>query len=231
MTACARGSSVPITMRSGRLKSEIAAPSRRNSGFDTTAPSAWGAVSRMMRSTSSPVPTGTVDFGHDGGEAVERARDGAGGLMDVGEVGVAVAAPRGRADRDEHGVGLAHGRGQVGCESKPALADVVGHQVREARLVDRHLAAPQGLDLGRIGVHAGHPVTKVRKTRPRHKPNITRAHHHNTHPKLPKGFVCASLSDGVKLPQPMSFLGFTVTGWEPPSRLEDAPWRIRFWSR
>ena len=53
---------MPTTMRSGRLKSLIAAPSRRNSGFDTTAMSASGRVSRMMRSTSSPVPTGTVDF-------------------------------------------------------------------------------------------------------------------------------------------------------------------------
>jgi hypothetical protein len=49
-------------MRSGRLKSEIAAPSRRNSGLETTANAASGRSSRMMRSTSSPVPTGTVDF-------------------------------------------------------------------------------------------------------------------------------------------------------------------------
>ena len=33
----ARSSSVPTTMRSGRLKSSIAAPSRRNSGLETTA--------------------------------------------------------------------------------------------------------------------------------------------------------------------------------------------------
>jgi hypothetical protein len=53
---------VPITIRSGRLKSAIAAPSRRNSGFETTAKAASGRVSRMIRSTSSPVPTGTVDL-------------------------------------------------------------------------------------------------------------------------------------------------------------------------
>jgi hypothetical protein len=38
------------------------APSRKNSGFETTAKSASGLTSRMMRSTSSPVPTGTVDL-------------------------------------------------------------------------------------------------------------------------------------------------------------------------
>src|SRR6188768_1156913 len=49
-------------MRSGNLKSRIAAPSRRNSGLETTATSASGRASRMIRSTSSPVPTGTVDL-------------------------------------------------------------------------------------------------------------------------------------------------------------------------
>jgi hypothetical protein len=33
-----------------------------NSGFDTTANSASERASRMMRSTSSPVPTGTGDL-------------------------------------------------------------------------------------------------------------------------------------------------------------------------
>jgi hypothetical protein len=40
----------------------MAAPSRRNSGLEITAKSASGLASRMIRSTSSPVPTGTVDF-------------------------------------------------------------------------------------------------------------------------------------------------------------------------
>ena len=51
-----------MTTRSGRMKSPIAEPSRRNSGFDTMSKSALGLVSRMMRSTSRPVPTGTVDL-------------------------------------------------------------------------------------------------------------------------------------------------------------------------
>ena len=44
------------------MKSLIAAPSRRNSGLDATAKSASGLVLRMIASTSSPVPTGTVDL-------------------------------------------------------------------------------------------------------------------------------------------------------------------------
>ena len=53
---------MPTTTRSGRLKSEMAAPSRRNSGLETTAKSASGRTRRMMASISSPVPTGTVDL-------------------------------------------------------------------------------------------------------------------------------------------------------------------------
>ena len=49
-------------MRSGRLKSAIAAPSRRNSGLEAMSKAMSGRASRQMRSTSSPVPTGTVDL-------------------------------------------------------------------------------------------------------------------------------------------------------------------------
>ena len=62
MTSRARPLSVPMTTRSGRMKSSIAAPSRRNSGFEQTSKSASGRAPRMIRSTSRPVPTGTVDL-------------------------------------------------------------------------------------------------------------------------------------------------------------------------
>src|SRR2546421_392836 len=56
MTCLARSSVRPTTMRSGCLKSWIAAPSRRNSGLETTATSAVRRASRMMRSTSAALP-------------------------------------------------------------------------------------------------------------------------------------------------------------------------------
>jgi hypothetical protein len=66
IAAIARGSLPPITMRSGRMKSSTAAPSFRNSGFDTTAngistPRFFNA-SAMTSRTRSAVPTGTVDL-------------------------------------------------------------------------------------------------------------------------------------------------------------------------
>src|SRR6266478_5402579 len=109
MTILARALLVPITMRSGCLKSWIAAPSRRNSGFETTAKSASGRISQMMRSTSSLVPTGTVDFVTTtvkpaSAIAISRRR-----RINIGQVGVAVAAARGRTDRDKDDVGVGHG--------------------------------------------------------------------------------------------------------------------------
>ena len=49
----------PMTMRSGRRKSSMAAPSLRNSGFDTTSIGTWvrASISACMRAA---VPTGTV---------------------------------------------------------------------------------------------------------------------------------------------------------------------------
>ena len=51
-----------MTTRSGRMKSSIAEPSRRNSGFDTTENGNFGLRSPMIFSMSWPVPIGTVDL-------------------------------------------------------------------------------------------------------------------------------------------------------------------------
>ena len=61
-----RGLSAPTTTRSGRMKSSMAAPSLRNSGFDTTSNSTsalrFVSDSATAAPTLSPVPTGTVDL-------------------------------------------------------------------------------------------------------------------------------------------------------------------------
>ena len=50
----------PITILSGYLKSRIASPSRKNSGFEITVKSFFFFF--KIFSISSPVPTGTVDL-------------------------------------------------------------------------------------------------------------------------------------------------------------------------
>ena len=53
-------------------------------------------------------------FIDDDREAVQRRGDGLGGGENIGEIGVAVAAPRRRADADEHRRRAAHRRAQLG---------------------------------------------------------------------------------------------------------------------
>ena len=66
MSSVVRGLSEPTTTRSGFMKSAMAAPSLRNSGFDTTSNSTDAPRAASVRSSSvrtlSAVPTGTVDF-------------------------------------------------------------------------------------------------------------------------------------------------------------------------
>ena len=62
ITSFARSLFTPITTLSGRMKSFIAAPSLKNSGFELTSNSAFGRSSLMVASTCLPVPTGTVDL-------------------------------------------------------------------------------------------------------------------------------------------------------------------------
>ncbi len=60
MISSARGSRQPMTTRSGRMKSSIAEPSRRNSGLLTTA-KGWSPARRAtISSIIWPVPIGTV---------------------------------------------------------------------------------------------------------------------------------------------------------------------------
>ena len=98
---------------------------------------------------------------------------------------MAIAAPRRRADRDEHGVGFRDRRGQVGGEIQPLGLDVGRHQRVEPGFEDRDLAAAQGFDLAGILVHAGDLVAEIGKAGAGHQPHIARANHGNSHENSP----------------------------------------------
>ncbi len=82
-------------------------------------------------------------FGHDHGIAGERGRDFLGRGEDIGQIGMAVAAPRRRADGDEDGIGAGDGGAEIGGEAQAPGRGVGGDDLLQARLVDRHLAALQ----------------------------------------------------------------------------------------
>ena len=94
---------------------------------------------------------------------------------------MAVAAPRRRADGDEHGVGLADRRSDVGDEVEPTGCDIGGNQSVEARFKNRHFATLQSGDLAGIGIDAGHAVAEIGKTGPGDEPDIAGADHGDAH--------------------------------------------------
>jgi len=80
---------------------------------------------------------------------------------------VAVAAPRRRADRDEHRIGLGDRRGEVSGKIQPPGLYVGSDQRIEARLENRDFTPAQAFDLVAILVDAGDLVAVVRKNRRR----------------------------------------------------------------
>ena len=120
-------------------------------------------------------------FGDDDGVALQRRGDLFGGGIDIGQVGMAVAAAAGRADSDEDRVDAAHGGGDVGLEGQAAGADVSRDDLVQARLEDRNLAGAQGCDFFLLLVDADDVVSELRQAGTRDKADIARADHRDAH--------------------------------------------------
>jgi hypothetical protein len=101
--------------------------------------------------------------------------------VDVGEVGVPVAAPGGGPHRDEDGVRCRDGRREIGREGEPALRDVAAHQILEARLVDRRAPGLEGLDLRGVLVDAADLVAEIGEAGPGDEADIAGADHRDAH--------------------------------------------------
>ena len=126
-------------------------------------------------------------LGDDHGEAVERGGDFARGFMNEGQVCVAVAAARGRADGDEHRVGGFDRAGEIVAEFQPPGARIGGNQIVEPRLVDRHLAARQRRHLAGVLVDASHLMAEIGKAGPGDEADIAGADHGDAHFVNPPG--------------------------------------------
>ena len=120
-------------------------------------------------------------LGHHDGEAGQRLRDLFRGGIDIGEIGMTVAAARRRADRDEDSIGIRDRLGQIGGELQPLGLHVGRDQLVEPGLVDRDLAAMKSRDLLLVLVDADDVVTEIRKAGSGHQSHIARADHRNAH--------------------------------------------------
>lgn len=83
---------------------------------------------------------GNGGFGDDDGETIKRMGDLFRRRIDITEIGMAIAAPRGRADRDEDDIGIGDGCGKVCGEAQPPGLGIVGDDDIETRLEDRDMA-------------------------------------------------------------------------------------------
>ena len=111
---------------------------------------------------------------------------------------MAVAAPRRRAHGNEDGVGGLGRLGQAGGEEEPLLAHVLGDQLGQARLVDRHLASRQGGDLVGVLVDAGDDVAEVGKAGAGDEAHVTGTDHCNAHGWLISIQTCRHARAGVQ---------------------------------
>jgi hypothetical protein len=169
-----------MTIRSGRLKSAIAAPSRRNSGLET--------IGRHLAHDPLDLVAGADRHGRLGDDhrgLAQCCRDLAGGGEHEAQIGMTVAAPRRRPHRDEHRIRVGHSTRQLGGERQAPRADIAQHQILQARLEDRHHPRLQRRDLARVLVDAHHIMPEIRKTGPGNEPDIARSDHRDTHVQLP----------------------------------------------
>ena len=120
-------------------------------------------------------------FGDDHGITGQGGANLGCGLHDIGQVGMTIAAPRWSADRDEDRLGAGHGLGQIEGKGQTACCHVLGHQVFQTRLEDRHFASLKPGDLVGVLVDADDLMTKIGKANARNKAHIARADHRNFH--------------------------------------------------
>ena len=95
-----------------------------------------------------------------------------------------VAAPRRRADRDEHRVGLAHRVLQRALEREPSRLHVRGDQLGQSGLEDRDDPARQRRDLVLVGIDANDLVPEIRKAGAGDEPDIACTNHRHPHDEV-----------------------------------------------
>ena len=124
-------------------------------------------------------------LGHHDRVALEGGRDVAGGGVDVAEVGMAVAAARRRADRDEHRFRTADGVLQIVAEAEPSGGDAVPHQRFEAGLVDRHPVFAERAEPARVLFDQRDLDPEIREAGARHEAHVAAADHRDAHNEPP----------------------------------------------
>ena len=173
-------------MRSGCLKSAIAAPSRRNSGFEATENS-LNSLLAQDRLDLVARPDRNGGLGHNDRARRHHLRKLLHGLENERQVGMPVTPARGCPDCDEYRLGIFDTFAQILRESEPTAVDIRFHQRFETRLPNRHLALVEAVDLCLILIDAADLVSEVGKTGSGDEPHIPCADHRDAHSLIPFG--------------------------------------------
>ena len=120
-------------------------------------------------------------LGHDHRVALQRPGDLLGGGVHIGQVGMPVAAARGRPHGDEHRLGSGDGCGDIVAERQPAGRHVLGDQPLQPRLEDRQAPVAQRRQLHRIGLDHGDVVAELGEAGAGHEADIPAADHRKMH--------------------------------------------------
>ena len=108
-----------------------------------------------------------------------------GGGIDIDQVSMTITAARGCAHRNEHRVGPVHSGLKIKRKGQTPRLDVLEHQGLKTGFINRNLALVQPFNFGWVFVDTNDLVPKIRKTYPRHKPNIACPNHCNLHKICP----------------------------------------------
>ena len=103
------------------------------------------------------------------------------GAEHIGQIGMAIAAPRRGSDRDEDCIGIGDGGRQFGRKGEPSGRDIGGDQRVEPRFVNRHAPRVQRVNLSGILVDADDIMAEIGKTGPRYQSHIAGADHRDFH--------------------------------------------------
>src|SRR5690606_35241605 len=97
------------------------------------------------------------------------------------QIGMAVAAPGGRADGNENDLGIAYGGCKFRREGEAAFSCISCDQFIETRLENRYFTGAQRGDFLLVLVDADDFVAEIGKAGPGHKAHIPGADHRNAH--------------------------------------------------
>ena len=126
-------------------------------------------------------------FDGDPGELPNFRCDLARGIVDVRQVGKAIAAPRRGADGEEYGVGGSNGGSGTGREGQSAGFDIARDQGFKPRLEDRNAAVTKLRNLACVSVDASHHMPEIGKAGAGDQPHVTGADHCYAHRSAVRG--------------------------------------------